>query len=187
MASNLQQKSDDELKTLVDEGLTQVYIGPESGDDTTLKRIAKGATAADHIEAAEKARRAGMKQSVIFLLGAGGVGRSREHAEASARLASAMDPEFLAALTLTIQPNTPIHRLQETKRFELPTPEKLLEELRTFIEFASPTRALFRTNHASNYLPLGGYLPSDRAQMLNIIDAALEARIPLRTAAMRKL
>ena len=55
---------------LRDLGLKLLYIGPESGDDVTLKRIAKGANSADHVEAAARARQAGMKQSLIFLLGA---------------------------------------------------------------------------------------------------------------------
>jgi len=68
-------------------GLSLLYIGPESGDDVTLRRLAKGASTAEHIEAARKAREAGMEQSLIFLLGAGGRERSEEHARASGRLA----------------------------------------------------------------------------------------------------
>ena len=39
-ASNLLKKSPEELQTLRERGLTRLYIGPESGDDATLKRIA---------------------------------------------------------------------------------------------------------------------------------------------------
>ena len=70
-AMNLLEKSQVELERLRDLGLKLLYIGPESGDDVTLRRIAKGATAADHVEAAVKARQAGIKQSLILLLGAG--------------------------------------------------------------------------------------------------------------------
>jgi len=101
-ALNLLAKSQQDLERLRVLGLKLLYIGPESGDDVTLKRIAKGATAADHTEAAAKARAAGLKQSVIFLLGAGGAERTMEHAAASARLATAMDPEYLSALTLRV-------------------------------------------------------------------------------------
>ncbi len=49
-----------------------------------------------------KSRRAvEMKHSIIFLLGARGAERSVEHTSTSARLATAMDPEFLLTLTLT--------------------------------------------------------------------------------------
>ncbi len=121
-----------------------------------------------------------MKQSAIFLLGAGGVERSTEHAEGSARLATAMDPEFLSALTLTVVPGTPIATLEERGRFALPDPLGLLRELRIFIAGAAPTDALFRTNHASNYLPLAGRLPGDRDRLLEVIDAALDGALPLR-------
>ncbi len=83
-AMNLLAKTPEELRRLRELGLELLYIGPESGDDVTLKRIAKGANSADHVEAAARARQAGMKQSLIFLLGAGGVERSVEHATASA-------------------------------------------------------------------------------------------------------
>ncbi|MBK8589345.1 MAG: radical SAM protein [Sandaracinaceae bacterium] len=42
MARNVTGKSDAELLALRDAGLTRLYIGPESGDDVVLKRIAKG-------------------------------------------------------------------------------------------------------------------------------------------------
>ena len=163
-------------------GLSQLYIGPESGDDVVLKRIAKGSTAADHAQASQLAREAGMKQSVIFLLGAGGIQRSQAHAEASAELATAMDPEFLSALTLTIVPNTPLARQAERNRFELPDVMTLLGELRTFIAGARPTDAVFRTNHASNYLPIAGRLPVDGPEMVSMLDLAIEGALPLHSA-----
>ena len=43
-----------------------------------------------------------------------------------------------------------------------------------------PTKALFRTNHASNYLPLGGTLPDDRERIVDTLDLALSGAIPLR-------
>lgn len=179
-ALNLLARSPAELKRLRDLGLELLYIGPESGDDVTLKRIAKGSSSADHAEAAAKARAAGMKQSLIFLLGAGGVERSVEHARASARLATAMDPEFLSALTLMLIPSTPIHKLAERKRFQLPGIDGILRELRTIVAEASPSDAIFRCNHASNYLPIGGRLPRDRAAILETIDAGLSGDVSFR-------
>ena len=91
-----------------------------------------------------------------------------------------MDPRFVSLLTLTVIPETPIARQEERGEFELPDIPDLLKELRTFIAEATPTDAIFRTNHASNWLPLQGRLPRDRDQILEAIDAALEGRIPLR-------
>ncbi len=179
-AMNLLAKSADELTRLREQGLTQLYIGPESGDDVTLKRIAKGASFADHEEAAHRARAAGMALSAIFLLGVGGIERSDEHALASARLVSEMDPAFFSLLTLTVVPETPIASLEKKKKFELPSVFRMLGELRTIVALAAPTASVFRTNHASNYLPLGGVLPRDRERILSLVDGALAGNVRLR-------
>jgi radical SAM superfamily enzyme YgiQ (UPF0313 family) len=187
MAGNVQAKSEADLKALREAGLSLLYIGPESGDDATLKRIAKGATAADHVEAATRAHAAGMAISVIALLGVAGRERSAAHAAATADLVTAMDPEFFAALTVTVVPGTPLATLESTDRFALPSIEEMLGELRTMVDGARPTDATFRTNHASNYLPLGGRLPRDRARIVAAIDAALAGDIRLRPEWMRGL
>jgi len=179
-AMNLVQKTTDELGRLRELGLKLLYIGPESGDETTLKRIAKGAGFDDHVAAARQADAAKIKLSAIFLLGAGGVERSAEHASASARLASEMSPRFVSLLTLTVVPNTPLARLAENGRFRLPDVKSLLGELRTFIAEAEPRDAILRTNHASNYLPLAGRLPRDRDRLLRILDSADAGEIGLR-------
>lgn len=191
MASNVLDKTPDELASLREQGLTQLYMGPESGDETTMRRIAKGprpdGVSRDddylfdsHVAAAQQARAAGMKLSAIFLLGAGGVERTEEHAHGSARLATEMDPDFLSALTLTVVPGTPLARTKDRLGWELPDVPGLLRELRTFVSEARPTNALFRTNHASNYLPLGGRLPQDGPRIAALIDAALAGEVPLR-------
>jgi len=179
-AMNLLGKSVDELARLRQRGLTLLYLGPETGDDVTFKRIAKGAGYRDHVEAARRARDAGIRLSTIFLLGVGGTDRSRQHAEASAKLITEMDPEFVSLLTLTVIPGTPIAKLQERGRFELPSIEGMLGELRTMVALAEPTDAVFRTNHASNYLPLAGQLPRDRDRIVAVVDRALAGGIALR-------
>lgn len=179
-ARALLAKSPEALARLRALGLGLLYIGPESGDGPTLRRIAKGASFDDHVEAARRAHEAGMALSAIFLLGAGGVERSAEHARGSARLATAMDPGFLSLLTLTVVPGTPLDTLRRRGHFALPPVAMLLGEARTFVAEARPTRAVFRTNHASNYLPIGGTLPDDRARILAALDAALDGRLALR-------
>ena len=186
-ADNVRDKSTDELRTLRENGLSLLYIGPESGDDETLRRIVKGGSFAEHVEAAEKAHAAGMEISVITLLGAGGVERSDIHARETARLVTAMDPEYLASLTLTVIPGTPLARMEEKGRFEMPEVGTLLRELRTIVAESQPRNALFRTNHASNYVPIAGRIPEDREALLATIDAALIGDVPLRPEFMRGL
>jgi radical SAM superfamily enzyme YgiQ (UPF0313 family) len=186
MARNVLEKRDDELRTLREAGLGLLYVGPESGDDVTLKKIAKGGTARDHVVAAERAHAAGMQVSVIALLGIA-PDRAEEHARATAELVTAMDPEFFSALTVTVVPGTPLDTLRLRGKFDVPAVPELLRELRTMVDCARPSNALFRTNHASNYLPLGGRLPHDRARIVATIDAALAGKIPLRPEFLRGL
>ena len=186
-ALNINDKSVDDLKRLRELGLSLLYMGPETGDDVTFKRIAKGSSFDEHVEAARRAHEAGMKVSAIFLLGAGGTERSREHADGSAKLITEMDPEFVSALTLTVIPGTPIDKMQAQGKFTLPTVTRMLEELRTIVAEASPTDAVFRTNHASNYLPLAGRLPQDRERIVAALDKALAGEISLRPESSRGL
>jgi radical SAM superfamily enzyme YgiQ (UPF0313 family) len=179
-ARNVLEKTPAELRRLREGGLSLLYLGPESGDDPTLKALAKGATAADHAEAARKATAAGMAQSLMFLLGAGGRERSEDHARASGRLATAMDPRFLSTLTLTVVPGTPLARQEAAGTFALPDVPGLLQELAWFIGEARPANAIFRSNHASNHLPIGGRLPRDRDAILAAVRQAQAGRLPLR-------
>jgi hypothetical protein len=91
-----------------------------------------------------------------------------------------MDPEFVSALTLTIVPGTPIAKMQAQGKFTLPSVNRMLGELRTMVAEASPRDAVFRTNHASNYLPLAGRLPQDRERIVSLLDKALAGNLALR-------
>lgn len=186
-AMNLNDKTPEQLAELQSMGLRQLYIGPETGDDRTFKRIAKGATFAQHVSAAQRAHGAGIKLSAIFLLGAGGIELSEAHATGTARLITEMDPAYVSALTLTVIPDTPIDTLAKRGKFQLPTVPNLLRELRTIVDEAKPTGAVFRTNHASNYLPLSGRLPDDSARIVSVIDRALSGEVSLRPEGMRGL
>ncbi len=179
-ARNLLETGNEDLLALRSAGLSLLYMGPESGDDVTLKALAKGADFADHVRAAQRAHAAHMTLSAIFLLGAGGTARSEAHAEGSARLITAMDPRYVSLLTLTLVDGTPLSRLAQRNGFSLPAVPDLLREARTIVAASSPRNTVFRCNHASNYLPLAGRLPRDRGRLLHAIDEALAGRHVLR-------
>ncbi|MCK5650440.1 MAG: radical SAM protein, partial [Gemmatimonadetes bacterium] len=94
---------------------------------------------------------------------------------------------YLSTLTLTVIPGTPLQRMAEKGRFELPEIPGLLKELRTIVDESRPRAAIFRTNHASNYLPIEGRLPRDRERIVGVIDSALKGEIPLRPEYFRGL
>lgn len=172
-ARSLLRRDVTELAGLKAEGLTLLFVGLESGDDATLAECAKGVTVAEQIEGCKRASDAGIALSLTVILGLAGIERSLEHARATGRALSAIDPEFIGALSLMVVEGTPIHERMVRGDFAVPDPFALLRELRELIAATDVTDALFRSNHASNYLPVGGHLPEDKSRMLATLDAAL--------------
>lgn len=188
-ARDILSKSDADLAAFRQRKLETIYLGLESGNDEVLRRVEKGATAGEMVDAVRKLKRAGMRASVIALLGLGGVELSAQHAEETGRVASAMDPEYFSLLTLMLVPGTELHRQWRVGQFVLPEPQDMLLELRAVIAATQGlSRCIFRTNHASNYLPLAGTLSRDQAQLLATIDQALtRGRTALRPESWRAL
>ena len=91
-AKSLQMKTSEELAELKSHGLGIAYMGLETGDDETLKKINKGSTAARMIEMGRKAKAAGIKLSITVLLGIAGRERSQIHARETGRVLSEIDP-----------------------------------------------------------------------------------------------
>jgi radical SAM superfamily enzyme YgiQ (UPF0313 family) len=184
---SLGMKSPDELAQLRANGLGIAYMGLESGDDVTLKAINKGATAQRMIDMGKKARAAGIKLSITVLLGLAGRERSQIHARETGRVLSAIDPEYVGALSLMLLPGTPMYADYQAGRFTLIEPDEMLAELRTMIAETHQTQGLFHANHASNYLPIRARMPKDKAKTLALIDGALEGKVALRPEWMRAL
>ena len=173
-AQNLLRKSTDELKLLRDKGLGIVYLGLESGSDEVLARIDKGATSAEMVAAVTRAKAAGILVSVIGILGLAGSDGSAEHARLTGIIISQMDPDYFSMLTLMLIPGTPLYQGWQAGEFQVMQAGKMLAELHQVIENLDDlTHCVFRTNHASNYLPLRGTLPADKARLLALLDSAL--------------
>lgn len=172
-ARDILKKPEEELRELVSHKLSIFYLGLESGSDRILTCIDKGATAAEMVAAVRKAQECGMKSSVIYLLGLGGRKSWQENAIESARAVSQMNPNYLSALTVTVIPGTPLATAMERGEFELPSPEEFALELKLFLEHLEVRATVFRSNHASNYVPLAGRLPKDKERLIAELDAAI--------------
>jgi radical SAM superfamily enzyme YgiQ (UPF0313 family) len=186
-AKSLNMKTVDELKELNAHGVGIVYMGLETGDDVTLKKINKGASATYMIEMGKKAKLAGFKLSITVLLGIAGPERSQIHAQETGRVLSAIDPNYVGALSLMLIPGTPLFDDYETGKFRLIEPREMLSELRTMIASTNLTSGLFHANHASNYLPIKARFPKDKEATLQLIDDALEGKVPLKPEYLRAL
>ena len=173
-------KKEEELRTLCEHGLSMVYLGLESGSDEVLKLMTKGFTADQIVEGGLKAKRAGMQLSVTAIAGLGGKKMTKEHAEGTARALSARNPDYVGVLTLEIHEGTPLQEWVENGSFELLDSTEVLEETRSLVEQLDCPGCVFRMNHASNYLMLGGTLNEDKDSLLKQIDAALAGQTKLR-------
>ena len=169
------RKTPTDLQLLKQAGLQLVYLGIESGDDEVLTRVQKGVTSAEMIEAGQKIIAAGMKLSAMLVLGLGGRELSRQHALNSARVASAINPTMLSALTLMLHRGTPLRAEAEQGKFQPLSPYEFVLELKDLISnlnMQSP--CIFRSNHVSNMLPLAGTLPEDKNSLLLQAEEALQ-------------
>lgn len=184
---SIQMKTMEELKELKGLGLGIAYLGLETGDDETLARINKGVTSETVIAMGRKIREAGIKLSITVILGIAGLERSAIHAAETGRVLSAIDPEYVGALSLMIVPGTPLFEDYKAGRFPLLTPEEMLRELRIMFAHTNLTMGQFHANHASNYLPIKARMPKDKEQTLQLIDDAIAGKIQLRPEYLRGL
>ncbi|MCU0600767.1 MAG: radical SAM protein [Desulfobacterales bacterium] len=183
-------KSMAELTSLRAAGLTKVYLGVETGDDRLLSEIKKGVTAQEMLQAGQNLVAAGFNLSSMVLLGIAGTGdRAREHAIATAEITNAMKPKYLAALTYTPVPHTPLYQKVKKGKFILPDPFETLEEMKLMLEHITMDDLKFVGAHASNYLPINGTLQKDKGKMISTIQNILDTKdmAALRSEKMRGL
>jgi radical SAM superfamily enzyme YgiQ (UPF0313 family) len=170
---SLQARKWSDLVALRQAGLSHYYLGVESGHDAVLERLSKGVDALEMIRVANKASRAGVSLSTMVLLGAGGRGLSRDHARASAHAINCIQPKFLSTLVMTPVEGTPLWEEVVEEGFDDLSSVELTQELRTFLDLLQLDDTVFRANHATNHVVLGGTLPTDKAALLKRLDLML--------------
>ena len=185
--ASIRVRTEEELRTLREKGLSMVYMGLESGSDEVLSLMRKGHPAAEIIEMGQKVRSCGIALSVTAITGLGGPDLLERHALDTAAAFNAMNPEYIGMLTLMVEPETPLWDWVHQGEFQLLTQLQVLEETRLLVENLDSPGSVFRMNHASNYLVLRGTLNQDRAAMLAEIDRAGHDLSRLRPEAWRGL
>lgn len=189
LPGNLLRKSVDELAVLRAAKLSLVYVGIESGSPGILKRIAKGVTQRQMIEALGKPRQAGMKVSATLVLGVGGQGHWQDHIDGTIEVVNAAPPEFLSTLQLGVA-------AEVAGDFSKAYPEgfqfqddlgMLAEQERLIAGLDPPRPVIFRSNHASNALALAGNLPKDKDRLLTQLAEGRQGLRPLRARFLRGL
>ncbi len=172
LARHLKKKSVAELTELRAAGLSMAYLGAESGDDEVLARVSKGETFDTTRDALDKLGAAGITRSVMILNGLGGQLLSARHADNSARLANATQPEYLSTLVVSF-PHGEARFRAGFPGWEPLDQHGLFVEMERFLSQLELTRTVFRSDHASNWLVLKGTLGADKARLLEQVRQAI--------------
>ncbi|WP_298623493.1 radical SAM protein [uncultured Zoogloea sp.] len=172
LARNLKKKTVEELTQLRAAGLAMVYLGAESGDDTVLEKVHKGETFDSTRSALDKLGEAGITRSVMILNGLGGQVYSAQHADNSARLANATQPEYLSTLVVSFPKGEARFREGFAEWEPLDQPA-LFREMERFLSQLDLRRTVFRSDHASNWLVLKGTLGADKERLLAQVRQAI--------------
>ena len=177
-AQDILRRQPDELKALKRLKLGILYMGVESGSDEILFEIGKGVNSRQIVDAGQKIKAAGILSSVTVILGLGGTERSQEHALATAKILSELDPDFAGALTLMLVPGTPMYKKNQQGELPLISPMQSLQELKMIIQNATFSNCFFSSMHSSNYFSIRGRLPQEKDLMISKLDSILSSQDP---------
>jgi radical SAM superfamily enzyme YgiQ (UPF0313 family) len=172
-AKTLFKKSIEDLEKVYQGGLTRLHVGLETGDQELLKKIEKGATPEEMVEAGKKAKKAGFEYSLYVLLGIGGEEKWEQHAKGTAEVLNQINPHFIRVRTFIPQPQSPIFEAMRRGDFKSPSPETILKETKLLLKELQVT-SQFLSDHISNLLPLHGKLPEEKERMILITEEALK-------------
>lgn len=184
---NITGRTDKDLKILYEHKLRLIYIGLESGNQDILDHCNKSSGVDEMIRAVNRCAKMRIKSSVIVLLGLGGRRYSKNHVRDTIIALNKMQPRYLSFLSVMLIPGTLMHKEAKRGKFEELGALELLKESSDILKGLLMEKTVFRTNHASNYLPLEGRLPKDKDNLLDIIELALEGKVNLRPEFSRGL
>jgi radical SAM superfamily enzyme YgiQ (UPF0313 family) len=183
----IRKKTAEDLQWLRDNRLGIIYLGVESGDPETLAYVNKESTAEQLIEAGQKVKAAGINLSVTVLLGIAPTGQSLAHSQHTGQLLTAMDPDYVGALSVIMCEGTELEKLVHKGEHHILSSVEILMELREMLTNTELSKGLFMANHASNYLPLKVEMPQGKKEAIAILDAAINGQVHLRPEFMRVL
>ncbi|MGV9203754.1 MAG: radical SAM protein [Promethearchaeia archaeon] len=198
-AKDILKKKQEHLNQLSKAGLKMAYVGFESGYNKLLKMVNKYATKEDYIKASRQLMEANITLSATLINGLGGANNpdlSKQHAIESADLVNRICPDddrtwYIAFLALMVPQGTELYKKKAKGEFKEMNSTQILKELKIFMEHIDfpnkKAHCVFRSNHASNYLPIKGVLEKDKEKILNTIKYGLDHKESLRPDFYRAL
>jgi hypothetical protein len=166
------------MSALAAAGLNRIHVGFESGSDTVLALVKKGATKAIHAEAGRRVKRAGIELSAYYMPGLGGRALWRENALETADLMNQVDPDFIRIRTLAVPDRVPLHEDMMAGIFQKCPDEETARETLLFLEHLEGVTSTIKSDHILNlFEDLEGRLPEDGERMLATVRGFLSLDI----------
>jgi radical SAM superfamily enzyme len=174
-ARTLKQKSVDDLKRLLQAGLTRIHTGMESGSVRVLQMIRKGMTPEEAVTGGRHVMEAGIELSEYIMPGVAGRVLSEEHAMETAKLLNLIRPHFIRVRTFAMHPRSPMQKMVREGTFMPLTDDEIIAEIRLLVSHLDPMHSYFSCNDFSLNLIMqaDGLLDEKKEAMLKELDTFL--------------
>ena len=172
---DVSRKSDEELRTLAQLGVSRLYIGIETALPDVLTKMKKCHTADMAIKETERLHKAGIDFAAHVMFGIAGQGRGEENARVLAAFINRTKP--VLTVNFSLFPHELTEEMKEGRFIRASEAETLLED-RTFISLVDIPME-YESYH-DNYgeatkFHMKGQLPGDRERFLRRLDSVLES------------
>lgn len=170
---DIESKSDEELKAIKEAGISDLYIGVESGNQKALEFINKGNTVDEAVKEMKRLDQYGYYYYAMVLTGLMGEGveKAIENGKMTGEMLSKVNCRAIFPMSVTLVPGTELWEMTQRGEYKEATEYDRLVELKTLVENLNPeSTALLSSAHNSNTMFIKGILPNDREKMLNEIN-----------------
>lgn len=172
--TNIQEKSDEELKALKEAGVDQLYLGIETGLDDVLTFMCKDHNLEEVYGAIERLHKFGLDYDAHMMTGIAGKGRGMENAEAIAEFYNKTNPRKIVNFSMFIHTDAPLYRDIEKGNFVPADELECMMEERRLLELLQVPDVEYDGFHDFIKTRVRGVLPYDREKMLAKLDKVIE-------------
>lgn len=171
--SDIEKKTDEELRQLREAGVRNLYLGIESGLDDVLRFMCKDHDTAQAYRAIERIRNAGLIYNAHIMTGIAGAGRGLENAEMLAQFFNKTKPARITNFSLFLHKSAPLCQDILNGSFAPADETENLQEERRLLELLETDTLLYDGFHDMLEFRVKGTLPDNRGKMLQKLDDAI--------------
>ncbi len=178
---DIERKSDEDLRLIKEAGISDLYIGVESGNQEALTFINKGNTVDEAIREMKRLDKYGYFYYSMILTGlmGRGIDKAVENGKKTGLMLSQVNSRGIFPMSVTLVPGTELWEMYKNGEYQEATEYDRLIELREIIENLNPEKtALISSAHNSNTMYIKGIVPTDSKRLIKEIDEILMESSP---------